>query len=66
MYQGTFQRSLTFMNLSYLSELLIPDKANVFYAINNSGDLKFVLRTKKEQDLLSHNRKRNRRKLKLT
>ncbi|KAL4219215.1 Ral guanine nucleotide dissociation stimulator-like 1 [Mactra antiquata] len=47
-------------------ELLMPDKANVFYAMNNNGDYNFVLRTKKEQEALTQSRKRNRRRLKLS
>ncbi|XP_053380638.1 ral guanine nucleotide dissociation stimulator-like 1 [Mercenaria mercenaria] len=46
-------------------ELVIPEKANVFYAMNNNGDYNFVLRTKKEQDALTQSKKRNRRRLKL-
>ncbi|XP_052789709.1 ral guanine nucleotide dissociation stimulator-like 1 isoform X1 [Mya arenaria] len=48
------------------SELLIPEKVNVFYAMNNNGDYKFVLRTKKEQEALTQSKKRGRRRLKLT
>ncbi|KAH3792902.1 ral guanine nucleotide dissociation stimulator-like 1 [Dreissena polymorpha] len=46
-------------------ELLIPDKVNVFYAMNNNGDYTFVLRTRKEQETLTQNKKKGRRKLKL-
>ncbi|KAH3792876.1 hypothetical protein DPMN_146375 [Dreissena polymorpha] len=49
----------------FLTELLIPDKVNVFYAMNNNGDYTFVLRTRKEQETLTQNKKKGRRKLKL-
>lgn len=47
-------------------ELLIPDKVNVFYAMNNNRDYKFVLRTRKDQDVLTQSKKKHRRKLKLS
>ncbi|XP_060590682.1 ral guanine nucleotide dissociation stimulator-like 1 isoform X2 [Ruditapes philippinarum] len=47
-------------------ELMIPEKANVFYAMNNNGDYTFVLRTKKEQDALTQSKKRSKRRLKLS
>ncbi|KAJ8311804.1 hypothetical protein KUTeg_010641 [Tegillarca granosa] len=45
-------------------ELLIPDKVNVFYAMNNTGELNFVVRTRQDQEALTQHRKRGRRKLK--
>lgn len=45
------------------SELLIPEKSNVFYAMNNTGELNFVVRTKREQEALQQ-KKRGKRKLK--
>lgn len=46
------------------NELLIPEKSNVFYAMNNTGDLSFVLRTKRDQEALLQHKKRGRRRLK--
>jgi hypothetical protein len=45
-------------SVSVLSaELLIPDRANVFYALNNSVDLNFVLRHRAEQQSLTDKKK---------
>ncbi|XP_055898714.1 ral guanine nucleotide dissociation stimulator-like 1 isoform X2 [Biomphalaria glabrata] len=38
-------------------ELLIPDRANVFYALNNSVDLTFILRTRQEYEAIKQKRK---------
>ena len=46
-----------------IPELLIPEKSNVFYAMNNTGELNFVLRTKEEHEALQQ-KKKGRRKLK--
>ncbi|XP_048775777.1 ral guanine nucleotide dissociation stimulator-like 1 isoform X4 [Ostrea edulis] len=47
-------------------ELLIPEKVNVFYAMNNSDGSEpvFVVRTKQDQEARIQHRKRGRRKLK--
>ncbi|XP_021345418.1 ral guanine nucleotide dissociation stimulator-like 1 [Mizuhopecten yessoensis] len=46
-------------------EMLIPDKVNVFYAMNNSGsELSFIVRSREEQDARNHHRRRGRRRLK--
>ncbi|XP_041370926.1 ral guanine nucleotide dissociation stimulator-like isoform X2 [Gigantopelta aegis] len=46
-------------------ELLIPQGANVFYALNNSvDDLKFVVRSRAEQESLSSHKHRGKRRLK--
>ncbi|XP_062586095.1 ral guanine nucleotide dissociation stimulator-like 1 isoform X4 [Saccostrea cucullata] len=47
-------------------ELLIPEKVNVFYAMNNSGGSEpvFVVRTKQDHEARIQHRKRGRRKLK--
>ena len=50
------------LDIILFSELLIPEKSNVFYAMNNSGDLKFVLRTKRDQEALLQHKKRGRRR----
>jgi len=34
--------------VSFASELLIPEKANVYYAISTQHDLNFILREKNE------------------
>lgn len=49
-----------------LSELLIPDKGNVFYAMNKSDGSEpvFVVRTRQDQEARTQHRKRGRRKLK--
>ncbi|XP_025114107.1 ral guanine nucleotide dissociation stimulator-like 1 isoform X7 [Pomacea canaliculata] len=44
-------------------ELLIPERANVFYALNNSVDLNFIVRRRSEQESLK-DRKKGRRRLK--
>lgn len=44
-------------------ELLIPERANVFYALNNSADLNFILRRRSEHESLKE-KKKGRRKLK--
>ena len=36
--------------LSFISELLIPAKANVYYAINTQHDLNFILKEKEQND----------------
>ncbi|KAK3088008.1 hypothetical protein FSP39_013341 [Pinctada imbricata] len=47
-------------------ELLIPEKANVFYAMNNSAgsELHFIIRSRLDQEQQNQHRKRGRRKLK--
>lgn len=47
-------------------ELLIPDKGNVFYAMNKSDGSEpvFVVRTRQDQEARTQHRKRGRRKLK--
>lgn len=45
------------------SELLIPERANVFYALNNSVDLNFVVRHRTEQANIKE-KKKGRRKVK--
>ncbi|XP_063422433.1 ral guanine nucleotide dissociation stimulator-like 1 isoform X1 [Mytilus trossulus] len=48
-------------------EFLIPDKANVFYAMNNTeSELKFIARSKEDQQTRSLHRKRGRRKFRIT
>ncbi|XP_035828433.1 ral guanine nucleotide dissociation stimulator-like 1 isoform X2 [Aplysia californica] len=42
-------------------ELLIPERANVFYALNNSVDLKFILRSRRDYDQGKDKRKTGRR-----
>ena len=39
------------------SELLIPERANVFYALNNSVDLNFIVRHRSEQQSLKDKKK---------
>lgn len=46
-----------------VAELLIPERANVFYALNNSVDLNFIVRRRSEQESLK-DRKKGRRRLK--
>ncbi|KAH9514515.1 Ral guanine nucleotide dissociation stimulator-like 1 [Bulinus truncatus] len=41
-------------------ELLIPDRANVFYALNNSVELNFILRTRQEYEAIKQKRKSGR------
>lgn len=49
------------------AEFLIPDKANVFYAMNNTeSELKFIARSKEDQQTRSLHRKRGRRKFRIT
>ncbi|CAL1534302.1 unnamed protein product [Lymnaea stagnalis] len=43
-------------------ELLIPDRANVFYALNNSVELNFILRTRQEYETIKEKRKGVRRR----
>ncbi|KAK3732491.1 hypothetical protein RRG08_030691 [Elysia crispata] len=45
-------------------ELLIPNRCNVFYALNNSVDLKFVLRTRHDHETAKYKRKGGRRRAK--
>lgn len=48
-------------------EFLIPENANVFYAMNNTeSELKFIARTKEEQQTRSLHRKRGRRKFRIS
>ncbi|XP_046332806.2 ral guanine nucleotide dissociation stimulator-like isoform X1 [Haliotis rufescens] len=47
-------------------ELLIPERSNVFYALNSSIDLKFVVRTRAEHETLTLRRKGKRRGKKLS
>ena len=48
-----------------VTELLIPERANVFYALNNSVELNFVVRTQVEQTTLaSKDRKKGKRRVK--
>ncbi|XP_059157681.1 ral guanine nucleotide dissociation stimulator-like 1 isoform X1 [Physella acuta] len=43
-------------------ELLIPDRANVFYALNNSVELNFILRTRQEYETIKEKKKGARRR----
>ncbi|GFR64286.1 Ral guanine nucleotide dissociation stimulator-like 1 [Elysia marginata] len=45
-------------------ELLIPSRCNVFYALNNSVDLKFILRTQQDHEMALYKRKGGRRRAK--
>ncbi|GFO45727.1 ral guanine nucleotide dissociation stimulator-like 1, partial [Plakobranchus ocellatus] len=45
-------------------ELLIPDRSNVFYALNNSVELKFILRTRHDHEAAKYRRKGGRRRAK--
>ncbi|XP_076455444.1 ral guanine nucleotide dissociation stimulator-like 1 isoform X2 [Babylonia areolata] len=47
-------------------ELLIPERANVFYALNNSVDLNFVVRHRSQQDSAKDKKKGKRRMKKLS
>ncbi|KAK7095563.1 ral guanine nucleotide dissociation stimulator-like 1 isoform X1 [Littorina saxatilis] len=47
-------------------ELLIPERANVFYALNNSVELNFVVRTRSQQLSLKDKKKGKRRLKKLS
>lgn len=47
-------------------ELLIPERANVFYALNNSVDLNFVMRLRSEQQTLTDKKKGKRKMKKLS
>jgi len=55
-----------FLFFSPFSELLIPERANVFYALNNSVDLNFVVRHRSEQQNLKDKKKGKRRVKKLS
>ncbi|XP_064616076.1 ral guanine nucleotide dissociation stimulator-like 1 isoform X2 [Liolophura sinensis] len=47
-------------------EWLLPQSANVFYAMNSLADLKFVLRNKEQQDEYEKRKKKGRKNLKLS
>ncbi|ESP00875.1 hypothetical protein LOTGIDRAFT_238436 [Lottia gigantea] len=47
-------------------ELLIPERANVFYALNNSSDLNFIVKTREEYESSTLKRQRRRRFKKLS
>lgn len=53
-------------NVDFFAELLIPEKGNVFYAMNKSDGSEpvFVVRTRQDHDSRTQHRKRGRRKLK--
>ncbi|KAL3871362.1 hypothetical protein ACJMK2_039369 [Sinanodonta woodiana] len=60
------ERPEDFSLLQILSdgEFLIPESANVFYAMNNSGDVSFVVRSKKAQEAINSHRKHGKIRLK--
>ena len=46
-----------------LSELVIPDRSNVFYALNNSVELNFALRPREIQKVSSRRKGRHKKNL---